>query len=117
GLKVNSLQRLIDLIEGNSYDVFPCIPLVFGYSSRIKGLNLKNYLQNGEYLAQCQLCSQKKFGYDAVFVYGDNCVEVEAVGCRLHFPENAYPYIKKYAVEDRQKITYLPLPNPQKDGR
>lgn len=60
---------------------------------------------------------KKKLGYDAVFVYGDNCVEAEAVGCKLHFPEKAYPYIKQYVVDDYKKFNHLPLPDPQKDGR
>lgn len=105
------------MLEGNSYDRFPCIPLVFGYAANVGGLKLRKYLQNGEYLALCQMNSQRKFGYDAVFVYGDNCIEAEAVGCKLHFPENAYPYITKYVAKDFRKFEKLKLPNPKEDGR
>lgn len=114
---MNSLQRLEAALAGHAFDEALCIPLVFGGAAFLTDVKLKRYLQNGEILAQCQLDSQQKFDYDAVFVYGDNCIEAEALGSRVYFPENAYPYIEKYRLEDPRQLKDLPDFNPSTDGR
>jgi len=114
---VNSLQRLESALAGHAFGDTLCMPLVFGGAAFLTHVKLKEYLQNGEILAQCQLNSQQKFNYDAVFVYGDNCIEAEALGSRICFPENAYPYIEKYRLEDPKQLSELPDFNPLTDGR
>jgi len=114
---VNRLQRLEAALAGHAFGKSLCIPLVFGGAAFLTKVKLKEYLQNGEILAQCQLNSQQKFDYDAVFVYGDNCIEAEALGSKIYFPENAYPYIEKYRLEDPKQLKELPDFNPLTDGR
>ncbi|EHQ91356.1 uroporphyrinogen decarboxylase family protein [Desulfosporosinus youngiae] len=114
---MNRLQRLEAALAGHAFGKSLCIPLVFGGAAFLTKVKLKEYLQNGEILAQCQLNSQQKFDYDAVFVYGDNCIEAEALGSKIYFPENAYPYIEKYRLEDPKQLKELPDFNPLTDGR
>ncbi|WP_242825421.1 uroporphyrinogen decarboxylase family protein [Desulfitobacterium dichloroeliminans] len=105
------------VLKGNSFQDTLCMPLVFGGAAFLTDVKLRQYLQNGEVLGQCQLNSQQRFDYDAVFVYGDNCVEAEALGAKVYFPENAYPYLKEYILEDPGQLRELPVIDPRQDGR
>ncbi len=114
---MSRLQRLMALLEGNAFRDILCMPLVFGSAAFLTDVKLKQYLQNGEILAQCQLNAQQVFDYDAVFVYGDNCIEAEALGTNVFFPENAYPYITNYLLENSSQLSDLPVVDPYRDGR
>ncbi len=44
------------------------------------GVDLRDYVQNGELLARCQIKALERYDYDAVFALMDVGVETEAVG-------------------------------------
>jgi len=114
---LTALERFLDSLKGRLISGTPCVPLIFGYAAALCKVKLSDYLQKGELLAYCQLEAQKQFGTDAVFAYADNSVESEALGSRICFPENDYPYITDYAWGDHENWTSRPLPDAQKDGR
>ncbi|MFA5535713.1 MAG: uroporphyrinogen decarboxylase family protein [Bacillota bacterium] len=112
------LQKMIAMVEGKKkHTDCICIPLVFGYAAIFQGVWLKDYLDNGEIMADCQLRAQKHFGYDAVFAYGDNSLEAEVLGCKTYFPENDYPYVTRPVFSSLSKIKDLPLFDPYTAGR
>src|SRR5690554_4248317 len=110
------LQKLMNILDNSSSEIL-CMPMVLGYAAQTEGLKLKTYLNSGQCLAECQINAREKFGYDAVFVYADNCLEAEAIGSQVYFPENAYPYIMSPLLKEFGKLNKLPVPDPYKDGR
>lgn len=115
---MNTMEKMLATIKGEAKPRgFLCIPLVFAYAAAFRGIKIKDYLQNGELMAKCQLESRKFFQYDAVFVYGDNSLDAEALGCKLYYPENDYPYVTRPIFPKLPDIRDLPLINPLEAGR
>ncbi len=56
-------------------------------------------------------------GHDAVFAMADLCVEAEAIGCEITYPENNYPHIKKIVLHDFSELDSLNPPDPTSAGR
>ena len=94
----------------------PVIAQVFGHAAVKAGLDLCDYLQDGDLLASCQAFSYEYYKYDAVFALMDTSVETEAIGSTIVYPRHGYPHVSKYAV-DSLGLDSLKLPNPLKDGR
>lgn len=92
---MNSFQRLMAATAFSSCDRLPVIPQIYALSAVIAGVRIGRYLQNGETMAGCQLAVRERLGHDALFVYGGNAVEAEALGCRLCYPADYYPHIDR----------------------
>ena len=91
--KMNSLERFYQTLRCQATDRRCALPLVFGFAAHTSGVKLKDYLSDAEALAYAQLQAQQEFGYDAVYIYGGNAVEVESIGVPVVFPEGDYPYV------------------------
>jgi len=95
----------------------PVIPQVFGFTAKMCGVPLDDYVRNGDTLARCQLKAQKRFGYDALFGVMDVCVETEAVGSSLSYRADQYPTVAYHALTRPSDLTNLSLPDPGRAGR
>ena len=113
---MNSVERLVSTIQFGKRDRQPVIAPVFGHAAILENVNLMDYLQNGELIAQCQLKALKRYHYDAVFALMDANVEAEAAGAVLEYRSNMYPIIKQYAL-DGTKLKNLQIPDPYHSGR
>jgi uroporphyrinogen decarboxylase len=117
-MSANALVRFNAALKGQPTDRRCYLPMVFGYAATLAGINMKDYLLDAETMVQCQLQTQQKYQYDAVYVYGGNGVEVEAMGVSLVFPEADYPYVEPdYQPVTIEKLLKQPLPDPNKHGR
>ncbi len=114
---MNSLDRIKSTIRFQKTDRVPVFAHVFGFASRINHIPLKEYLNSGELLASCQLEAWKRFGYDGVTAFADNSLEAEALGSRISYPGDVYPYIDKYCLTNIHDWKNLSIPDPEKDGR
>jgi MtaA/CmuA family methyltransferase len=114
---MNPLERLRAVIRFQEVDR-PCvIPELIGVTATLTGAPIKEYVTSGTTLAQCQLAAQQMIGHDAVFAMADLCVEAEAIGCHVKYPDDNYPYVVKPAIKDYSELSRLSLPNPRADGR
>lgn len=117
-MKMSSLERFTATLRWQSTDRRCCLPLVFGYASSLAGITLKEAISNTEALVSSQILAQGLFGYDAVYVYGGNAVEIESMGMPLVFPDGDYPYTDPaYKLKSLDELLAKPLPNPAKHGR
>lgn len=114
---MTSYERVLNTIEGKGIDRVSAAPEIFGLSARINGYTIKQYVTDAQTLALCQIKSQQVFGYDIVFAFADTALEAEAVGCRLYYPDNAYPYIVDHIIKTQKDIDKLKIPDPFRDGR
>lgn len=111
------LERLRSVIRFQEVDR-PCvIPELIGVTATLTGVPIKEYVTSGKALAECQLAAQQMIGHDAVFAMADLCVEAEAIGCKVKYPSDNYPYIVKPAIIGHSELSRLSLPNPRADGR
>ena len=110
-------ERVRATLQCERTDRIPVIPEVAAVTARLRGKSVREYVSNGEVLAECQLAAQETFQYDAVIAFADLCVEAEAIGCELVFPSDNYPYVKRPAIQSIDGLNALSVPNPLKDGR
>lgn len=114
---MTSLERVMTVFKGGSPDIRPVVPEVFGLSARLNGYRVYEYVTDGRVMAECQIKARREMGYDILFAFADLLVEAEAIGCRLHYNEDAYPYLVEPVLKDLDSVADLYLPDPFKDGR
>ena len=114
---MNSLERILAAASFQVPDRVPVIPQIFGHAARACGVPLKRYLTEGELLADCQLAARATYGSDAVFALLDVNVETEALGSRLHYPDDGYPHVAPFVLDRADALGGLRLPDPRRAGR
>ena len=90
---MKSIDRIRSTLRFEKTDRVPVFSHIFGFASRINNVPLKDYLNNAELLAVCQLEARKRFGYDGVTAFEDNSLEAEAIGSKISYRDDAYPHI------------------------
>lgn len=88
--------------------VFPLV--VANHAAYLTGQKENELYCDGEKLGKALLYCQNYYGYDAVIVFSDVYVEMEAMGGKLEFLEDNPPKVKEYP-----KV--IKLANPYTDGR
>jgi uroporphyrinogen decarboxylase len=114
---VNGLERILAAVRFQPPDRIPVLPQVFGHAARARGVALERYLTDAEMLAQCQLAAMADYGSDVVFALLDVSVETEALGSRLKYPKDGYPYVAQYILDRPASLAGLELPDPLRAGR
>lgn len=114
---MTSYERLLSAINGGLPDRTPVAPEIFGLTARLNGYRVSEYVKNGRVIAESQLKARDSIGYDILFAFADLSVEAEALGCLLHYEEDAYPSVQQHIMGDLSDLKDLKLPDPLKDGR
>jgi len=114
---MNSIERIVSTLTFEKTDRVPVIAQVFGHAAVVAGLDLGEYIRDGELLAQGQIRALDRYGYDAVFALMDTYVETEAVGSVLTYFNDKYPIVKSYALSRDTDPDNLTVPDPHQDGR
>ncbi len=95
----------------------PVVPELIAVTATIAGVSPKEYARSGKLIAECQINAQRKIGHDAIFAMADLCVEAEALGCGLSFPEDNYPHVTDIVIREFSDLKKLTVPDPSADGR
>jgi uroporphyrinogen decarboxylase len=114
---MNSIERIVSTLKFEKPDRVPVIAQVFGHAAKVAGLNLGEYIQDGELLARGQIKALDRYGYDAVFALMDAYVETEAVGSVLTYFKKRYPVVKCYALSQDTDPDNISVPDPLQAGR
>ena len=114
---MNSMERIAATIKFEHSDRVPVIPQIFGHAAKLLKVPLRDYCCNGETLAKCQLHALAHYQYDAVFGITDVGVEAEALGSKLVYRKDMYPFVQNYAFNNRTNLAKIKVPNPGQDGR
>ncbi|HID18931.1 TPA: hypothetical protein EYP27_05270 [Candidatus Bathyarchaeota archaeon] len=116
--EMTSYDRLMTAFERKQPDRVPVTPFNREWCLRQLGFKFSAAMTNAEIYAFSQLYCIKKFGYDMVLDFLAVHAESEAMGSRLHIPEDAAPSVAEPAVKDyKSDLPKLKVPNPWKDGR
>jgi len=114
---VNGLERILAAVRFERPDRIPVIPQVFGHAARVGDVPLARYVTDGGLMASCQLAAMEDYGSDAVFALLDANVETEALGSRLAFPKDGYPFVERFILDAPEAVAGLGIPDPQRAGR
>lgn len=114
---MNSIERIQAAVNFEATDRVPIIAQVFGHTAVIEGMTIQDYVRSGRQLADCQLKALARYSYDAVFAVMDVNVETEALGSRLVYRTDNYPYVQSPAFTEDTNLEAVPIPDPSRAGR
>lgn len=114
---MGNLKQLLLAFEGKQQKRHLVMPLIYGLSARLVGIPLQRYLTDGAALASCQLEAARTYNYDAVHVYADNCIEAQALGAQLDWPDNCYPRILEPVLANPEDLASFTLTDTSGMGR
>lgn len=111
------MERAIALGKGETVDRLPCNPNIANGVARVYGCKISEFNTSGKTIAEAQIASYRKFGYDGVRVFTDLFPWAEAMGAKVIFPEDNTADLLEPAVLKLEDIDKLKPANPYKDGR
>jgi len=95
----------------------PVFPLAHYFSAVPGKMSIRTYATQADKMASALVAAVERFGWDGVHPGCDVSVEGEAMGSRLHFPEEAPPHMVQPVLSDSGNLKNLKKPNPLRDGR
>jgi uroporphyrinogen decarboxylase len=113
---MTSLERFAAYSRGESIDRLPCVPIVGNTAARVIGVKVSQFRGNGRLIADAQIASYRRFGYDVIRVFTDLYTMAEAMGAQVHYPEDETAYLHEPAISTVDKIGTLSPVDPLKDG-
>lgn len=110
-------ERILALLTGQLLDRIPSAPLILNHASRVLGVKVSEYNQNGETMGKAHVAAWKRYGHDMILIFSTTSTLAEAMGSKLHFPEDDAPYLEVPVVQLPEDIDKVRIPDPEKDGR
>jgi uroporphyrinogen decarboxylase len=113
---MNSLERFAAYARGEQLDRLPCVPIVGNTAARLLGVKVSEFRGNGQLIAKAQVAAYRRFGYDVIRIFTDLYTQAEAMGARVHYPDDETAYLAAPAIQSAGQISSLRPVNPYKDG-
>jgi len=111
------LERAKGIAKGEMVDRLPCNPNVANGVARIYGCKISEFNSSARIIADAQIASYRRFGYDGVRLFTDLFPWAEAMGAKINFPLDNTADLAAPAIEDIGQINSLKSADPYKDGR
>jgi uroporphyrinogen decarboxylase len=110
------LERFAAYARGEKIDRLPCVPIVGNTAARVFGVRVSEFRGNGKLIADAQVAAYRRFGYDVIRIFTDLYTQAEAMGVRVHYPEDETAYLAAPAITSVEHISSLKPSDPYKDG-
>ena len=116
-IQMTPKERATAMTKGEEVDRLPCNPNVANGVARVYGCKISDFNTSARILADAQIASYRKFGYDGVRVFTDLFPWPEAMGAKVICPEDNTVDLLEPAIADAKDIGKLEPLNPYTDGR
>jgi uroporphyrinogen decarboxylase len=114
---MNSYERTMSALNHENSDRVPVIPLIIQHALYINDTPHRVYSTNPQSMAESQIYSLHKYGYDGIHITTDNQVISEALGCRIYIPEDAPPQYLHRVLGDSRDLLKLSKVDPHTSAR
>lgn len=114
--QMKPLERFAAYGRGDAIDRLPCVPIIGNTAARVIGVKVSQFRGNGQLIADAQIASYRRFGYDVIRVFTDLYTLAEAMGSTVHYPEDETAYLESPAITRADEISRLRPVDPRKDG-
>jgi uroporphyrinogen decarboxylase len=114
--KMTPLERFAAYGRGEQIDRLLCVPIVGNTAARVIGAKVSQFRGNGNLIADAQIASYRRFGYDVIRVFTDLYTLAEAMGATVHYPEDETAYLATPAISSVEDISRLQPVEPGRDG-
>ena len=115
--QMTPMERAAALAKGLPVDRLPCNPNVANGVARIYGCKISELSRNAKTLADAQVASYRRFGYDSIRIFTDLFPWAEAMGATVKYPDDETADLEQPAITDVSQIDSLHPTDPYKDGR
>ncbi|MCX7771617.1 MAG: uroporphyrinogen decarboxylase family protein [Clostridia bacterium] len=116
GDQMTPLERLTAYGKGQPIDRLPCVPIVGNTAARVIGAKISEFKGDGPLIAKAHIEAYKLFKYDIIRIFTDLYTQAEAMGAKVHYPEDETAYLAAPAITDIAKIDRLSPADPYRDG-
>ncbi|MBI4594919.1 MAG: uroporphyrinogen decarboxylase family protein [Candidatus Tectomicrobia bacterium] len=113
----NGIDHVRAAFKRTFTDRVPFYAISGTYNARQYGYSIKDFLISPEVFAKCQLQFFETYNPDILVMMADLLMEAEAAGNLLEFSDVTICQVKKYALEDKTKLSSLRVPEPQSTAR
>ena len=114
--QMTPLERLTAYGKGQQIDRLPCVPIVGNTAARVIQIRISEFRGNGRLIAKAHIEAYKLFRYDIIRIFTDLYTQAEAMGAKVHYPQDETAYLEAPAIEDISQIDRLYPANPYTDG-
>jgi uroporphyrinogen decarboxylase len=114
--RLTPLERLAAYGRGQPVDRLPCVPIVGNTAARVVGVKVSAFRGNGRLLADAHVAAYRRFGYDNIRIFTDLYTQAEAMGAKIHYPDDETAYLAGPAITSVDQIASLRPVDPEKDG-
>ena len=116
---MNSLERCMAVLNGETPDRLPIVPQCFMLAVETAGLKISDVNRNGRKMAQAHIISQEKYGYDGCVIDFDDATIAEAVGAKVIYREDEPAIVdeEQPVSKDLRDVYDMPIPDPASSGR
>lgn len=114
--QMTPVERFAAYGRGESVDRLPCVPIVGNTAARVIGVKVSEFRGNGKLIAEAQVAAYRRFGYDVIRIFTDLYTQAEAMGARVHYPDDETAYLAEPAIHSAAQIPSLQPANPHTDG-
>ena len=116
---MNSRERVWALLDGQSFDRLPCMPLTMMFASDRVGAPYRDYATNYRVLVEGQIRVAEEFDFDHVSFCTDPACEAADCGAAVtYFPDQPPALDESHALlTDKCRLATLRVPDPYAAGR
>jgi len=113
---MNAIERFTAYAKGQPIDRLPCVPIVGNTAARVVGLKIAAFHGNGKAIADAQIAAYRRFDYDVIRIFTDLYTQAEAMGAKVHYPDDETAYLAAPAIASVEDIARLRPADPYRDG-
>lgn len=110
------VERMTAYNKGEAVDRLPCVPIVGNTAARVIGVKVSEFRGNGRLIARAQIAAYCRFGYDIIRIFTDLYTQAEAMGARVHYPDDETAYLAAPAIASVAEVDRLEPADPLSDG-
>lgn len=116
---MTSRQRVLNMLNRKAVDRPPVMPLSMMFAADLIGVSYGQYAKDYKVLAEGQMRTAEKFGFDHVSVISDPAREAADCGATIHYFDDQPPAIDEAAalLTDKSELSSLTVPDPHGGGR
>jgi MtaA/CmuA family methyltransferase len=116
---MNGRERVFAMMDGRPVDRLPLMPITMMFAADQAGVKYGEYAADHRVLAETQIHTARKFGFDFVSAISDPAREAADLGGEIAFFEDQPPAIveDKALLADKAALGRLQLPDPLGGGR
>lgn len=92
-------------------------PIMGHCNAQLVGASIREFVQDPRIMVKAQSAAYERYRPDIIVMQADLLMNVEAIGNELKFPEKSMPITSKAALENKNRLNSLQVPDPRKDGR